>query len=41
MFKKALIPILLIMAAVLVLGAAAYWYEQKWGYDGPFMTGRY
>ncbi len=39
MFKKVLIPILLILAAMLVLGAIAYWYEQKWGTYGPFPPG--
>ena len=36
MLKKALIPILLILAAILLLAAGAYWYEQKWGLEGPW-----
>jgi len=35
-FGKALRPILWILAAVLLLAAAAYWYEKKWGAEGPF-----
>jgi len=36
MFKKTLIPILLTLAAIVLLTAVAYWYEQNWGLDGPF-----
>lgn len=36
MFKKALTPILLTLAAIILLAAAAYWYEEKWGIEGPF-----
>ena len=36
MWKKALLPILLIIAAIVLLTAVAYWYEQKYGEDGPF-----
>jgi hypothetical protein len=35
MFRKALLPILLIVAAALLLMTAAYLYEKKWP-DGPF-----
>jgi len=34
--KKALRPILLILAIIIVLVAGAYFYEQKWGLEGPF-----
>jgi len=36
--KKALMPLLLIAAGILVLAAAAYWYEQEYGADGPFQS---
>ena len=36
MFKKALMPILLTLAAIILLAAVAYWYEEKWGIEGPF-----
>jgi hypothetical protein len=34
--KKALLPLLWIVAAIVVLAAGAYFYEQKWGSEGPF-----
>ncbi len=34
--KKALGPILWMLLAIALLAAAAYWYEQKWGLEGPF-----
>jgi hypothetical protein len=34
--KKALLPLLWIAAGIIVLAAAAYWYEQKYGPEGPF-----
>ena len=34
--KKVLMPLLLIMAGIVVLAAAAYWYENKYGAEGPF-----
>jgi hypothetical protein len=36
MLKKALIPVLLILAAILLLAGGMYWYEQEWGLDGPW-----
>jgi hypothetical protein len=36
MFKKALVPVLLLMLAILLLAALAYWYESKYGLEGPF-----
>lgn len=36
MLKKALLPVLLIVAAIVLLVAGAYWYEQKYGAEGPF-----
>ncbi len=36
MWKKALLPLLLIAAVLLALVAAAYFYETKWGQEGPF-----
>lgn len=36
MWKKALLPIMLVLAAILVLVGLAYWYEQRYGEDGPF-----
>ncbi len=38
MLKKALIPVLLILLAILLLAGAAYWYEQKYGLEGPFQS---
>ena len=34
--KKALLPILLILAAIAVLAGINYWYEKNWGIEGPF-----
>ncbi len=34
--KKALMPLLLIAAGIVVLAAAAYWYEHTYGAEGPF-----
>jgi hypothetical protein len=34
--KKALLPIVLFLAVILLLAAASYWYDQKYGSDGPF-----
>jgi len=34
--KKALMPLLLIVAGIMVLGAAVYWYYDKYGAEGPF-----
>lgn len=31
-----MLPIALFFAAVLLLAAAAYWYEAKYGSNGPF-----
>ncbi len=31
-------PILLVFGAIVVLAVAAYFYERKWGIDGPFPT---
>jgi hypothetical protein len=36
MFRKALVPLLIVLAVILLLAAAAYWYEQNWGLQGPF-----
>ncbi|HUJ09512.1 MAG TPA: hypothetical protein VL171_05750 [Verrucomicrobiae bacterium] len=34
--KKVIVPILLFLVAILLLAGAAYWYEQKYGSEGPF-----
>jgi hypothetical protein len=34
--RKILIPIGLILASILLLAAATYWYVQKYGSEGPF-----
>ncbi|HUI06095.1 MAG TPA: hypothetical protein VL486_03740 [Verrucomicrobiae bacterium] len=34
--RKLLLPFALFLAAILLLAAAAYWYEQKYGSEGPF-----
>jgi hypothetical protein len=34
--RKMLLPIVLLFAAILLLVAAAYWYDQKYGSEGPF-----
>jgi len=34
--KKALLPILLILAGVVLLATVAYWYENNYGDNGPF-----
>ncbi len=34
--KRALMPILLILTAILLLAGFAHWYEQHWGIEGPF-----
>jgi len=36
--RKAWVPVLWALAAVVVLIVAAYFYEQKWGIDGPFKS---
>jgi type II secretory pathway component PulK len=38
MWKKALLPILLILAVIVMLAAAAYWYTQKESEDWPFKS---
>jgi hypothetical protein len=34
--RKVLLPIALFFAAILLLVGAAYWYDQKYGSEGPF-----
>ena len=34
--KKMLAPILILLGLVVLLALAMFWYEQKWGSDGPF-----
>ncbi len=34
--KRALLPMVWIAGAIVVLIAVMYWYEQKWGTEGPF-----
>jgi len=34
--RKLLLPFALFLAAIVVLAALAYWYEQKYGSEGPF-----
>jgi hypothetical protein len=34
--RKILLPIALFLAAILLLVGAAYWYDQKYGSEGPF-----
>ena len=34
--KKVLIPVLLMLTAIVLLAAVAYWYEQRFGSEGPF-----
>ena len=34
--RRILIPIGLILASILLLAAATYWYVQEYGSDGPF-----
>jgi CHASE3 domain sensor protein len=34
--RKILGPFALLVGAILLLVAAAYWYEQKYGSTGPF-----
>jgi hypothetical protein len=34
--RKILLPIALFLAAVVLLAAAAYWYDRKYGSEGPF-----
>jgi len=34
--KKALMPILLILAVMILFIGGMYLYEQKWGIEGPF-----
>lgn len=34
--RKLLGPIVLFVAAILLLAAAAYWYDHKYGSEGPF-----
>ena len=34
--KKVLLVMALFLAGILLLMAAAYWYDQKYGSDGPF-----
>jgi hypothetical protein len=37
--KRALVPLILIFAGVVLLIAAAWFYERQWGSDGPFQSG--
>jgi hypothetical protein len=34
--RKVLLPIALFFAVILLLVAAVYWYDQKYGSQGPF-----
>jgi hypothetical protein len=34
--KKVLVPLLLIAAGMVLLSAAMWWYENKYGPEGPF-----
>jgi len=34
--RKVLLAIVLFLAVILLLMAADYWYDQKYGSDGPF-----
>jgi hypothetical protein len=34
--RKVLLPIALFLAGILLLAGVAYWYEQKYGSQGPF-----
>jgi hypothetical protein len=36
MMKKVLVVMVLFLAAILLLMAADYWYDQKYGSEGPF-----
>jgi hypothetical protein len=36
MWKKALLPVLLVLAAIMLLVGIAYWYEQMADEDWPF-----
>lgn len=36
MWKKALWPLVWILAGLLLLAGLAYFYEQHWGLEGPF-----
>ena len=36
--RKILLPIALFLAGILLLAAAAYWYDQKYGSEGPFQN---
>jgi hypothetical protein len=39
--KKLLWPLLLLFGLVLLLLAGAYFYEQRWGIEGPFPPGHH
>ncbi len=34
--KRALLPLLVLLGVVVLLVAAAYVYERRWGIEGPF-----
>jgi hypothetical protein len=36
--RKVLLPLALFLGAIVLLTAAAYWYEQKYGSDGSFQS---
>ena len=39
--KKALLPLLLIVVAILAFAAVGYWYNQRYGAEGPFESQHY
>jgi hypothetical protein len=41
MFKKAMVPILVLVGVILVLAGVAYWYSQKESENWPFKSERY
>jgi hypothetical protein len=38
MMKKVLMPLLLIIAGMVLLTAGIWWYENKYGPEGPFRS---